>query len=224
LRTLEAPLGTADLGTLLDTLAQRDLALLTSGWAMGPSQPSQRLIRAALARGFRVLAVPGPAFPIVALVISGLPTDSFVFLNSLPEDADARHGLLQSVSGERRTLVLLGTLARLPELYDALGERDVTLVASLEERIQIMWQGPLSSAIAEFAASAPERHYALVVGGAPEASRWEEARIRQQVQALLDRGLGAKAISQQLAAESGWPRREIYRLALAAGKTGQIPG
>jgi hypothetical protein len=56
------------------------------------------------------------------------------------------------------------------------------------------------------------------VGGAPEAARWDEEKVRQQIQALQDQGYGAKAISQQLAAESGWPRRQVYQLALSVRK------
>jgi hypothetical protein len=48
--------------------------------------------------------------------------------------------------------------------------------------------------------------------------RWDEERLRGEVQAQLDKGLGAKEVSQQLAAESGWPRRDVYRLAVEASR------
>ncbi len=217
--TLQPSIGAEDLNTLLDTLADRDVALLTSGWSVGPLQVSQQLIRAAVAREIRVLAVPGPSFPIAALVISGLPADSFVYLHRLPQEAEVRRALLHAVSDERRTLVLLDALDGLSELYRALGDRELAVVASLEEKgAQVAWRGTLPLAIEEFADRVIDCPCALVVDGAPEAARWDEEKVRQQIQALLKRGHGAKAISQQLAVESGWPRRQIYQLALSARK------
>ena len=217
--TLLPSIGADDLNALLNTLANRDVALLTSGWSVGPLQASQRLICAAVAREIRVLAVPGPSFPIAALVISGLPTDSFVYLHRLPQEAEARRALLHAVSYERRTLVLLDALDGLPELYEAFGDRELAVVASLEEEgARVAWQGPLSSALEEFADRAAGWPCAVVVGGAPETARWDEEKVRQQIQALLERGHGAKAISQQLATESGWPRRQVYQLALSVRK------
>lgn len=214
--TLQPSIGAEDLNTLLDTLADRDVALLTSGWSVGPLYASQQLIRAAVAREIRVLAVPGPSFPIAALVISGLPTDSFVYLHRLPQQAETRRALLHAVSHERRTLVLLDALDGLPELYQAFGDRELAVVASLEEEgAQVAWRGTLSLAIEEFADRLIGCPCALVVDGAPEAARWDEEKVRHQIHALLERGHGAKAISQQLAAESGWPRRQVYQLALS---------
>lgn len=214
LYTLQPPIEADDLGFLLSTLADQDVALLMPGWSVGPSQASQHLICAAVARDVRVLAVPGPAFPITALVISGLPADSFVYLDRLPPEADARQDLIESVSGEQRTLVLIDALQFLPELYDAWGDRDVALVAPMEGRIQVVWRGPLCRGARELSGRAPDRPYALVVGGAPEAARWDQDRVCQRIQVLLDQGWKAKAISQQVAADSGWPRRQVYQLAL----------
>jgi 16S rRNA (cytidine1402-2'-O)-methyltransferase len=171
-----------------------------------------------VAREIRVLAVPGPSFPVAALVISGLPADSFVYLHRLPQEAEARRALLHAVSDQRRTLVVLDALDSLPELYQAFGDRELAVVASFEKGAQVAWRGTLSLAIEEFADRVIGCPCALVVGGAPEAARWDEEKVRQQIQALQDQGYGAKAISQQLAAESGWPRRQVYQLALSVRK------
>lgn len=214
LHTLQAPIEADDLDVPLDTLTDRDVALLIPGWSVGPSLAGQRLVGAAIARDVRVLAVPGPAFPVTALVISGLPADSFVYLNCLPPEAGARQALIDSVSGEHRSLVLIDAVPFLPELCDALGDRDMALVASVEGQVQVVWRGPLCQGARELSDRAPDRPYALVVGGAPEAVRWDKAKVCQRIQVLLDQGWKAKAISQQVAADSGWPRRQVYQLAL----------
>jgi len=66
------------------------------------------------------------------------------------------------------------------------------------------------------------RLLALIVGGAPaEPARWEEERLRTEARRRLALGLGSKETSRQLAAESGWPRREVYRLAVDLNR---LPG
>jgi hypothetical protein len=65
----------------------------------------------------------------------------------------------------------------------------------------------------------------LVIGGAQEqAARWEEARLLAEVRALRKQGLRASQIGRQLAAESGWPRRVIYRLAVKNAPPGAEMG
>ena len=62
----------------------------------------------------------------------------------------------------------------------------------------------------------------LVIGGAPAGIvRWDEEQLRSRIQNLQAAGLGAKAISQQLAGDSGWPRREIYGLAVQLAQRGK---
>ena len=64
------------------------------------------------------------------------------------------------------------------------------------------------------ASSLPER-CVLVIGGAPEhVTAWEESRLVARVQDLCHQGLSAKEIGRELARETGWPRRDIYRLAV----------
>ena len=55
----------------------------------------------------------------------------------------------------------------------------------------------------------------LVIGGAQgQTFRWEEERLRAEVHALRQQGLSASQIGRQLAARSGWPRRDVYQLAV----------
>ena len=65
----------------------------------------------------------------------------------------------------------------------------------------------------------------LVVGGSQAGTvRWQEDQLEAEIQARLKQGLGTKGLSRQLALESGWPRREIYRLAVEIAATGANEG
>jgi 16S rRNA (cytidine1402-2'-O)-methyltransferase len=202
--------------TLLEALQTKDVALLTDGFSPGISAANQRLIRAALEHGFPVAPIPGPTLAITALVISGLPADSFVYLGGLSPGGSFTE---LPVMGERRTLVALvepdHLAGVLDGLYEALGDRALAIVADSGQGTKVIWQGALEGATARAGEWPDHGPSVLVVGGAQaKASRWGEERLRAEIEALLEQKLRTKEISQQLAAESGWRRREVYRLAV----------
>ena len=69
---------------ILRQLEEGDVALISEAGMPGLSDPGYELVRAALDRGYPVTAVPGPTALVTALVLSGLPTDRFVYLGFLP--------------------------------------------------------------------------------------------------------------------------------------------
>ena len=81
----------------------KDVALVSEAGMPGLSDPGYKLIREAIARGVPLAVVPGPSAPIAALVLSGLPTDSFIYLGFLPRRSGERKRLLSSLAHEPRT-------------------------------------------------------------------------------------------------------------------------
>jgi|GEM_PF-13958 len=208
-----------DTEAILAALETGDVALLLDERRAGPSVPASGLIRAALEGGFPVVPVPGPSLPVTALILSGLPADSFICLGSLPAQPDERQALLAAVAGERRTLLILASPAHLPDtlacLYGALGDRPLAVVVVSGEGTEMVWRGRLGQAAGQVAARPDWLGCALVIGGARQPTgRWEKARLRAEVRARLEQGLSAREAGRQLSALSGWPRREIYRLAM----------
>jgi 16S rRNA (cytidine1402-2'-O)-methyltransferase len=118
------------------------------------------------------------------------------------------------VANERRTLVVLsGSGQRRDDLFQALGDRPIVVVMASEQGTEIVWRGTLDDLPEQVPGQPPDARLVLVIGGAPrQVVRWEEARLRAEIESGLAQGLGAKEVSRRLAAESGWPRREIYRL------------
>jgi 16S rRNA (cytidine1402-2'-O)-methyltransferase len=213
----------------LDALAEGDVALLYPGLFPALPESGVRLIRGALGRGYPVVPAPGPSLPITALVVSGLPADSFVYLGELPQEGTARSELLASVSAERRTVLALAPRALLPavlaDLDSTLGDRPLVLVVSSTIGAQVVWRGRLEEAAGGLAEAALPGAYVLVIGGAPAGTAcWDEDRLRSEIQSLQVAGLGAKEISQKLAANSGWSRREVYRLSVESAQGGRVQG
>ena len=208
-----------------------DVAVLLEGWSPAPTGPGFQLVRAAIERGFAVVPVPGPCLPLTALVVSGLPADSFVFLGELPRESASRRDLMASVAIARRTLVALGSPHALPELLadlcGVLGDRPLVVVTASERATGVAWRGTLGDAPEDALAESGSELCVLVIGGAREpVERWDEERLQAEVQRRLEQGLSAREIGRALPAESGWPRRAIYRLAVqgAAVPPGVEPG
>ncbi len=93
----------------------------SSRWSATPvtpllSDPGYALVRAAVAAGIPVRAIPGPSALTAALSVAGLPTDRFVFEGFLPARATARRTRLAALSGEPRTLVFFEAPHRIADL------------------------------------------------------------------------------------------------------------
>src|SRR6267378_5207353 len=73
------------------------IALVTDAGSPGISDPGERVVRAAIAAGFRVEPVPGPSALIAALTASGLPADEFHFIGFLPHKSGQRRKKLETL-------------------------------------------------------------------------------------------------------------------------------
>ncbi len=213
----------AAINRILGSLENADVAILCTGDFIGPTGPSRAAIYAALEYDFPVVPVPGPTLPLTALVVSGLPADSFVYLGQLPRQPATRRKLLVSMAAQGRTLVVLESpehvLGLLSELHETLGDRPLAVTSS-DLHPAGTWRGTIDKASEYLSEQPAEVPLVLVIGGAREnAEPWDGKRLKAEVQTRLEQGLGAKETSRQLAVESGWPRREIYRLAVEAGES-----
>jgi len=205
----------AKLDTVLGALGEGDVALVSDAGMPGLSDPGYELVRAALARGAPVTVVPGVSAAVSALVVSGLPTDQFVFGGFLPRKGGERRAALEALAGERRTLVFYEAPHRvvetLADMRAVLGERPVCAARELTKLHEETVRGTAGEVLAHFTASEPRGEFTLVVGGAPEAdSRWDEAAVRARLLALLGDGLPGAEAARQVARESGWARRDVY--------------
>ena len=211
----------AKLETVLNGLDTGDVALISEAGMPGLSDPGYELIRAAIERGYRVIPVPGPSAPIAALVVSGLPSDSFLYLGFLPRRQRERCRLLADVAQERRTLILFETPHRLckslTDIETELGDRPLAICRELTKLHEEIWRGTVAEARDHFDAVRPRGEFTLVLGGAPqEHEPWDENRVRVALDGLLAQGMGRSTAARTVAADAGWRRSEVYRLGLGA--------
>jgi 16S rRNA (cytidine1402-2'-O)-methyltransferase len=207
------------LDEVLSTLQYQDVALVSEAGMPGLSDPGYKLIEAAIARDIPVVPVPGPSALVTALVVSGLPTDSFLYLGFLPRRQKQRRQLLATITRERRTLVAFEAphrlLASLADLKDVLGDRRIALARELTKLYEEVWRGNIGLALAHFEENPPRGEFTLVIEGAKgERVTWDEERVVEALAEMLAQGVGRKEAVKAVAELAAWPKREVYKVAL----------
>jgi 16S rRNA (cytidine1402-2'-O)-methyltransferase len=203
---------------ILEKLAQGDVALVSDAGTPAINDPGYELVQAALASGFDVRPVPGPSAPIAALTVSGLPTDSFLYLGYLPHKSSERHNRLNEVSEQTFTLIFFETPHRiidsLEDIQSTLGNRRICVAREMTKLYEEFWRGDVNGAIEYFKAKEPRGEFTLVIEGKKKEERtvWSEAELRAAIQKELQAGKSAKDISAELAEKSGWNKKEVYAL------------
>jgi len=90
----------------------------------------------------------------------------------------------------------------------------VVLCRELTKLHEEFWRGDLEGALAFLEVNPSRGEFTLVIGGAnPEPAAWEESRVRAALAEKLRAGLPRSQAAREVAALSGWPRRDVYTLA-----------
>lgn len=208
---------------ILGALEAGDVALVSDAGTPALNDPGYELVRAALDAGFNVSPIPGPSAPLAALVASGLPTDSFVYLGYLPRKSVERRRLLDSVIALPFTLVFLEAPHRLEnslaDLLAVLGDRQVAVARELTKLHEEFLRGSLSQALKHFQQNPPRGEITLVIMGYQESKQpWSEAELEAALHQSLREGESIARAAGRIAGESGWPRRPLYQRLLALQK------
>jgi len=155
---------------LRELAAGRSIALVSDGGTPLVSDPGWRLVHHALETDVPVTWVPGPTALIGALVLSGLPTDRFVFEGFLPAKPTARRRRLEALRDEDRTVIVYESPHRLvrtlTDIRDVLGEVPATCARELTKAFEEVRRGRVSELIRHFERS-PARGECTVVFRSP---------------------------------------------------------
>jgi 16S rRNA (cytidine1402-2'-O)-methyltransferase len=199
------------------------LALVSDAGTPLVSDPGFKLIRAAIAEGLAVTALPGPSALLTALVLSGLPTDRFLFAGFLPPKGAARRAAVTELKPVRATLIVYEAPQRLVEtlsdLAQVLGGRDAAVARELTKLFEEVRRGPLPELAAHYAEAGPPKGEIVIVIGPPTDD--ENEAKPADLDALLGEALGRASLKEAVAAvaaATGQPRRIVYARALALSR------
>jgi 16S rRNA (cytidine1402-2'-O)-methyltransferase len=209
-------------GPLLTALAEGRTVVVVSDAGMPTvSDPGYRVVAAAVAAGLPVRVVPGPSAVLVALALSGLPTDRFCFEGFLPRKGGERRRRLADLAGEPRTMVFFEAPHRLDDfLADARKAFGDERAAAVSRELTKTYEETRRGSLAELAAWAAEGvrgEITVVVSGA-EPAAMSVAEAVPLVSERVAAGEPFSAAVAAVAADAGVARKALYAAALAARK------
>ncbi|MBI2095208.1 MAG: 16S rRNA (cytidine(1402)-2'-O)-methyltransferase [Candidatus Omnitrophica bacterium] len=130
------------------------VALISDAGTPGISDPGYRLVAEAIRVGARMEAIPGPTALVAALVLSGLPTDRFVFEGFFPVKAGQKKARLLSLKDEPRTVIFYESPHRLLKTLEAiretLGDLEIVVARELTKKFEEVVRKRVSEAITHF--------------------------------------------------------------------------
>lgn len=199
-----------------------DVALVSDAGTPGISDPGADIVKDAISEGIKVTMVPGPVAGIMAVVLSGLDTRSFIFQGFLPEEKKKRKTILEEFKTQTRTVIFYESPHRientLEEIKEILGEnRRLALCRELTKLHEEVVLKTVGEHIEGFRTKPPRGEYVMVMEGVDRETladmnkaEWAEISVKDQVDSYIQSGLDRKAAIKKVATERGSSRNEIY--------------
>jgi 16S rRNA (cytidine1402-2'-O)-methyltransferase len=197
----------------------RSVALVSDAGTPLVSDPGFRLVNEVLARGIKVVPVPGPSAVLAALTASGLPSDAFLFGGFLPVKDGQRRSRLEELKPVPATLIFFESPRRLANTLAAMAEifgpgRDVAVGRELTKTFEEMRTGPLGILASHYAnTDAPRGEIVICVG--PPVEQPADAADVDQLLLSLAKEMPASKAAAEAARMTGGQKPALYRRLLA---------
>ena len=191
-------------------------ALITDAGMPAISDPGVDLVDACHGGDIPVESVPGPAACVTALALSGFPSGRFTFEGFLSVNKRGRREHLDSLAGERRTMLFYEAPHKLPntlrDFARAFGDRPLAIVREITKLHEEVIRTTCGEAARRYADGHLKGEIVLVLAGAPPEEKGQmplEEAVAMARESLA-RGMGASEAAKQAARESGRRKSEIY--------------
>ena len=202
--------------------AGENVALITDAGTPAISDPGEVLVKLCYEAGITVTSLPGPAACITALTLSGLATRRFCFEGFLPPDKKEKARILEELKQETRTIILYEAphhlVRTLKELYEALGERKITICRELTKKFETIMPTTLEQALLYYEEQDPRGEYVLVVEGKSFAQlekekqeSFTEISMEEHMKRYEDMGMDRKEAMKAVAKDRGISKRDVYQ-------------
>lgn len=200
----------------------QDIALVSDAGMPGISDPGYVLIDLALKNNIKIIPIPGVSALITALVVSGLPTDKFVFEGFLPRKIKERKRYFKSIENEERTIIFYETPHRLKralkDMLEILGDRKVVLARELTKMYEEIIRGKLSQILSKIDSKEIKGEITLIVQGGIKKKEndsldflKDECIMQEYLKKLKNQGYSNKDIIKIAQEKLNIPKNLIYK-------------
>lgn len=207
----------------------QDIALVSDAGMPGISDPGYVLIDLALKDKIEIIPIPGVSALITALVVSGLPTDKFVFEGFLPRKIKERKRYFKSIENEERTIIFYEAPHRLKralkDMLEILGDRKVVLARELTKMYEEIIRGKLSQILSKIDSKEIKGEITLIVQGGIKKKENDnmdflknECIMQEYFKKLKNQGYSNKDIIKIAQEKLNIPKNIIYKKLLEMKK------
>lgn len=205
-----------DRARLLDAMRHKAVVLVSDAGTPLVSDPGYRLVREVKAAGIPMTSLPGPSAPVMAITLSGLPSDRFLFAGFLPQKDKARADVLAELASVPSTLVFFDTAPRLTKSLAAIAEvlpgREVSVARELTKLHEECRTGAPLDLAAHYEAHPPRGEIVLLIG--PPVPRGASGEDAEELLVAALQTLKPSQAAAQVARETGLDRKMLYARAL----------
>lgn len=196
-------------------------ALVTDAGMPGISDPGEDIVKLCAEKGIPVTAVPGPCAAMTALTLSGLFTGRFAFEGFLSTNKGDRRERLAELKTDTRTLIFYEAphklKSTLSDLYEAFGERKISLCRELTKLNEEINRTVLSEAVKLYSEREPRGEYVLIVEGAStgqvrENAFWSDMTVEEHVEHYIAEGKSKMDAIKACAKDRGIAKNEVYKI------------
>ena len=196
------------------------IALVSNAGTPSVSDPGYRLIAAAIENNIKVIPIPGVSAATAAMSVSGLPTDSFVFIGFPPKKKGKRLKFLAELAVEPRPLIFYESpkriLTLLEEIISCMGDRPAVLAREMTKLHEEFIRGALSKIFMTMKKQAKVKgECTLLVAGREEKEEIDSQIVEGEIKAALEKQQsGLSEITKLIAQKYGLPKNNVYEIAL----------
>lgn len=195
-------------------------ALVTDAGTPAISDPGEDIVAQCAENDINVIPIPGPCAFVQALIISGLPTGRFSFEGFLSVNKPQRRKHLDEIKCLPHTLIFYEAphklITTLKDLYEALGDRRISLVKEITKIHETVIRTTLKDAQQLFTENTPKGEFVLVVEGYSQSNNPDievtDELIIDYVKELINKGTDKKTAIKQTAQELNLQKRTVYAL------------
>jgi len=197
-----------------------DIALISDAGTPSISDPGYKLVTAAAKEKLRIIPIPGCSAATAGLSVSGLPTDSFLFLGFLPKKQQKQRQTLEDIKNQTPTLIFYESPKRIKALINnmlnTLGDRKACLAREITKLHEEYIRGNLSDILTALEEKGTVKgECALFVQGQTEEKTIDPENLKKIVLARLSTtDLGTSGLAKQISNEFNLSKKQIYGMIL----------
>jgi 16S rRNA (cytidine1402-2'-O)-methyltransferase len=195
----------------------KNISLVSDAGTPLISDPGYKLIRDIKKSGFNVSSAPGVSSPVMALTLSGIPSDKFLFVGFLPTKKSSRSDYLIEISNINASIIIFESAKRingtLMALKEILGNRKVAICRELTKKFEEIINGNISDVLKEISSRDSLKGEIVIVVSGPDASNEKDIDIELMLMDALST-MSASEASKEVSKFTNLSRKEVYNVAL----------